>query len=329
MFPLPVRFLNLIMMTIKNPERILLFFVVLMLGCSPALKITAFPMVGVPTVDATTRQTAPTVVGLSTPAIQGLVTQTLVATPTTTNTPIVLTINPTYLNFATVTPTSTVDPNQFLLKIVSPGPMSKLVSPVEFIVQIAPGYTGTTRIEMIGEDGVELYRKVYRTFSNIGFYTRVDEKINFEIQGTAEVARLQVSTFDAFGRIQAYNSVRILLQTVGENQFTPATETKDRLLLRNPAADDEIGGNSLIVTGEFLPVNNLPIIMELIDEKGVVIGSRILQLNGSLVGYQQFSTNIPFQIDKKTPVRLEIHQSDDRINGLAYLFSRLVTLSPK
>jgi hypothetical protein len=59
--------------------------------------------------------------------------------------------------------------------------MSKVVSPIEFVVHVSPDYAGTTRVELIGEDGTELYRKIFKTFSNVGYYTRVDEKIDFEI----------------------------------------------------------------------------------------------------------------------------------------------------
>jgi hypothetical protein len=44
--------------------------------------------------------------------------------------------------------------------------------------------------------------------------------------------------------------------------------------------------------------------------------------------YQQFTTVIPYQLAKKTPARLIIRQSDDRIDGLAYLFSIKLQISP-
>ena len=205
-----------------------------------------------------------------TPFLESLATETL--TPTSAP----LTIDPTYFNFPTVVPTPTLDPSLILLRIVSPGPMSKVVSPIEFIVHVAPDYTGTTRIELIGEDGVELYRKIFKTYSNIGYYTRIDEKIQYEIQGAAEIARLQISTLDSDGRVQAFNSVRLLLQAVGENEFTPSYAVQDRILLRNPARDDQASGGDLQVAGEFQPANDQPVVLELIDEQGAVLGSRLL-----------------------------------------------------
>jgi hypothetical protein len=247
---------------------------------------------------------------------------------TPTETPVPPTIDPTYLNFPSATPTATLDPSRILLRIVSPGPMSKLVSPIEFIVHVSPDYAGTTSVELIGEDGTELYRKIFKTFSNVGYYSRVDEKINFEIKGAAEVARLQVSTLDEKGRVKAFNSVRVLLQAVGENEFTPPYAVQDRVLLRYPEAGDEISGDNLPVTGEFQPATNQPLVFELVDVNGNVLGSRILQLEPADGKYQQFTTTIPYQVGKKTPARLIIRQSDDRIDGLAYLFSIKLQVGP-
>jgi hypothetical protein len=193
---------------------------------------------------------------------------------------------------------------------------------------VSPEYAGTTRVELIGENGAELYRKIFKTYSNVGYYSRVDEKISFEIKGAAEMARLQISTLDEKGRVKAFNSVRLLLLAVGENEFTPPYAVQDRVLLRYPKLGDEISGGSLPVTGEFQPANDQPVVLELVDINGNVLGSRILQLAPADGKYQPFTTTIPYQLAKKTQARLIIRQSDDRIDGLAYLFSLKLLISP-
>jgi hypothetical protein len=263
-----------------------------------------------------------------TPLNQTTATLLPILSSTPSETPIPPTIDPTYLNFPSVTPSATLDPSRILLRIVAPGPMSKVVSPIDFVFHVSPDYTGTTSIELIGEDGAELYRKIFKTYSNVGYYTRVEEKIDFEIKGAAEVARLQVSTLDAKGYVKAFNSVRLLLQAVGENEFTPPYTVQDRVLLRYPKLGDEISGGELPVTGEFEPATDKPVVFELIDIDGNVIGSRILQLGPADGNYQQFTTTIPYQLVKKTQARLVIRQSDDRIDGLAYLFSMKLLVAP-
>lgn len=308
-----------------------LLAILVLIGCSRVQ--TGGMALPSPEVSPSVEASSPTPsVALSSPSITPLDQTTATLLPilssTPSSTPIPPTINPTYLNFPSVTPSATLDPSRILLRIVAPGPMSKVVSPIEFIVHVAPDYTGTTRVELIGEDGAELYRKIFKTFSNIGYYTRVDEKIKFEIKGAAEMARLQVSTLDEKGRVKAFNSVRVLLQAVGENEFTPPYAVQDRILLRYPKRGDDVSGGDLPVTGEFQPATDMPVIFELVDLNGNVIGSRILQLGPADGKYQQFTTTIPYQLAKKAPARLIIRQSDDRIDGLAYLFSIKLQVSP-
>jgi hypothetical protein len=252
-----------------------------------------------------------------------------VATETFTPSPIPATINPTLLVFSTPTLTPTLDPTNILLRIAAPGPMSKVVSPINFVVYILPDFTGTTRIQLLGEDGRELFSKVFRTFSNIGYTTRVDENIGFEIHGAAEIGRLQISTADEFGRMQAFNSVRLLLLSVGKNEISQAYAPLERVLLRKPKRGDTVSGGVLTVDGEIQPVNNEPIIVELYDNTGNIMGSRILALEPADGGYQFFSTTIPYETSsKQVPARLMIRQSDDRIPGLAYLYSLKILIDP-
>ena len=173
-----------------------------------------------------------------------------------------------------------------------------------------------------------MYARVFKTYSNIGYYTRVDEKIEYEIKGAAEVGRIQISTLDNKGRVQAFNSVRVLLQAVGENEFTPPYAVEDRVVLSQPDRNEQISGGNLVITGVIQPADDLPVVLELIDDDGNVIGSRLLQLGPADGTYQQFSANIPYDVNKLVPVQLVIRQADDRIDGLSYLYSLPLIIGP-
>jgi hypothetical protein len=297
----------------------------LLLGCSFAGETFDLPFLG--------PQFSPSPVVSSTPELNGSKpTETALPLATVTGTftpsPLPPTINPTLLVFSTVTPSPTLDPTNVLLRIAVPGPMSKVVSPINFVAYIMPDFTGLTRIQLLGENGRELYSKAYRTYSNIGYTTRVEENINFEIHGASEVGRLQISTVDEHGRMQAFNSVRLLLLSVGQTQLTQSYAPLERVLLRVPKKDSEVGGGVLAVEGEIQPVNDTAVVLELYDIDGKIMGSRILTLQHADGKYQPFSTTIPYEASQKTPARLVIHQSDDRIGGLAYLYSLKVLVAP-
>ena len=255
---------------------------------------------------------------------------TFAPTPSVTLTPTItltLRITRTPTLTPTITSTPTLNPKAILLRIAAPGPMSKVVSPIDFVVHISPDFVGNTRIELIGEDGRQLYTKTFRTFATDST-TKVSEKVAFEIHGAAETARLQISTFDKGGHMQALNSVRLLLLSVGETQLNPPYPPVERVLLRAPKWDDEVSGGVLDIQGEIQPMNDLPMVMELFDVDGNLLGSRILTLQHADGAYQPFNATIPYKVDKKMAARLVIRQDDDRIQGLAYLYSVECFVSP-
>lgn len=266
-------------------------------------------------------------------------TQTLTRTATSSPTPsptvtltptITLTPRPsrTPTNTPTITSTPTLNPKANLLRIAVPGPMSKVISPIEFVFYISPDFVGNTRIELIGEDGRELYTKSFRTFATEGS-TKVSEEIDFEIPGTAEVARLQVSTFDKFGQRLAVNSVRLLLLSIGETQLNPPMPPLEHVLLRTPKWAEEISGGLINIQGEIQPVNTRPITVELFDQLGNLLTSQLLPFDPARTDYQPFNMTVSYRVETtKVPARLVIRQDDDRIGGVAYFYSRELILNP-
>jgi hypothetical protein len=274
----------------------------------------------------------------------GPVSATPTASRTRTATPRLPTLTPTLTLTPSITPTATrrrwtptptftpsntptLDPSNVILRIAAPGPMSKLSSPFNLVFYIQREYAGLTRIEIIGEDGREIYRKVFRTYPG-SIPSRVSEEIRFEIPAASEVARIQISTEDEFGRTMALNSVRVLLMAVGDSQYTPAYEPLERVVLRFPRREAEITGGEVTVVGMLRPVNNGPVILELVDRRGTVIGSRLLYFDATITEYQHFETTIPYRIVETTYARIVLRQSDDRISGPAYLYSHEILLKP-
>ncbi len=329
-------------------KTILLLLLLPLFGCTRLEQAAAVPL---PTLEPSSSPQTPalppagilptaTLVPLSVPGLASSPSPALsAATFTATPPPPTLTPTPTPTSrwrrtwtpspTPTITLTPTLDVTTHIqLRIVLPGPLSKVVSPIQFVAHIDPDYTGLTRIELIGEDGRELYRKVFRTYSNIGYFTRVDEKVTFELKGAAEMARLQISTFDNQGNMLAFNSVRLMLFSAGETQLSPSYPAQERVGLHKLKREAEISGGVLELEGEINPINNTPVIFELFDEDGRIVGSRLIQLSPAAGKFQPFLVSIPYQLTERTAIRLVIRQADDRISGLAYLYSLPIFLSP-
>jgi hypothetical protein len=247
------------------------------------------------------------------------------ASPTATLTPSpTASVTPTPRPTATLTPRPEV-PNA-AIRILSPGPMSKVISPIVLKGYIRPGANGKILVELLGEDGRLLARDLFRkvTINTEGAYVNI--KIPFEVRAAAELGRLQIITKDEFGRLMEIRTTPLLLLSVGENEISAASPEYARTVIYQPDGQTPVYGGTLIVSGEMQPFNETPVIVELLDEEGKTLGLRVLSLNG--LDRQSFSTTISYKVSQQTAARLLIRQADERIGGLVYLHSEAVLVNP-
>src|SRR6185295_14299680 len=152
----------------------------------------------------------PTVIALTAESANHLGTEVaLVLTPTVppTDTP-EPTLSPTPRPTFTQTTIPGHDPAA--IQIFAPGPMSKVVSPINLRMNIIAGESEKVEIALYGEDGRLLARNLKRVpISGKGVLQQI--KVPFEIPAAAEVGRITISTLDKAGRIQFLNSVHVLL----------------------------------------------------------------------------------------------------------------------
>jgi hypothetical protein len=80
------------------------------------------------------------------------------------------------------------------------------------------------------------------------------------------------------------------------------------------------------VKGDLWPFNLQPVVLELVDAEGKSISLRIV--NVSYMGPQLFETTLPYKVTEPTPVRLVIRQDDERMPGVFYIYTQLITLNP-
>lgn len=307
----------------KSPLRmkrlliLLASFLGLVAGCaSPATSSvpTPYPPEYLPTVIAMTAQSAGDSATATFFASIPTITPTNTPEPTPTVTP-----GPTY------TPTSIQGHAPGVIQVVAPGSMSNVVSPISLHMNIKIGDSQSMQVDLYGEDGRLLSRTIKKVpTSNHGAPQSV--KIPFEIRATGEVGRITVSTLDKFDRIQALNSVRVMLLSSGENEITPAGNPSEPVAVFSPVGDESASGGVLNVRGDVWPFNLQPIFLELIDPEGKSLGLRILNIE--TLTPQLFETTIPYKVTEPTLARLTIRQDDDRIPGLYYVYSQEIMLNP-
>lgn len=256
--------------------------------------------------------------------------------PTRTRTP-TLTRIPTNTRIPSRTPTITYTPTITLtptppspgLNLVRPGLMSKVLSPIQMEMYVTTGGDGTLQIELVGEDNRVISRQVLRT-GNPGRHIWLAPTIPFEIDAAAETARLQVSTQDEYGRLEAVSSVELLLLSVGRNEINPPAITQEPYLIWSPEPEGIVSGGLLIIEALARPVNDSPLIIELITEGGGILS--VKQINvpppTGMLSHTPFTVEIPYKIAEETPVRLILRQEGSRIAGNVALASQEIILLP-
>ena len=218
------------------------------------------------------------------------------------------------------------------IRFLSPGPMSKLASPFRLQTILVSGESGLVRIELIGEDGRELYRLVERLNRNsAGLYRNWE--IPFEIRAAAEAAWLQISSKDEVGRTQALNSVRVLLLSLGTSELNPPGNVLyERVTLLTPGVEVVEADGVVDVKGRIWPMNDEPVILDLILPDGKTAGTRVLRLNG--IEPQSFESTLPYKVTapegstESIVARLTVKQSDPILKIPLYIYTRTVQLRP-
>lgn len=295
-------------------------FLGLVVACSPQAAPTPTPLPPdyLPTVVALTGQAAFATAAALSPT----------AAPTETPLPVLETPIPT------ATPTLAAGFTDYAqIRFLSPGPMSSLSSP--FVVQaiVAAGESERIQVDLLGEDGRLLQRLSQKLTRNpLGIFQRFE--IAYEIRAVSEAGYIRISTKDDFGRLQALNTMPVLLYSVGGGQVNPTGNTiYERIAMDGFKEKLNFYAGEVNLQGRIWPFNDQPFVVELITTDGKPISTRILNMNG--IDTQPFETTLPYSISEITPARLTFRQenpllaiSDPDLGKLIYVYTVEVILNP-
>jgi hypothetical protein len=214
------------------------------------------------------------------------------------------------------------------IQILTPGPLSKVVSPIQLRTYVIPGYDHKATIELYGEDGALLVREIVLLPYGLT-WSYYYQEIPFEVKAEGELGRLTISTEDEYGRTVATNSVHLLLLADGTEEINPPGNVNERCVLNFPTAGSVVKGGRLTVGGSMRPFNSLPVVLQLVARNKLVLGNRLVNVTPTSDDrYVPFSTDIPYSVSIDTLVLLTVSQADDRISGPMYLFSQEILLTP-
>lgn len=228
-------------------------------------------------------------------------------------------------------PTPTPQPQMAHMRITEPGPYSKISSPLQVEALISPGDDGMVHVDLIGENGRTIASQLldFRTVDAKNFF--ITPQIPFQINSAGELARLVISTFDVFGQMVGLISVDVLLIQMGSSDITAPQVDYEPYLVYTPREGSLISKGSLTVNGAVRPVNANPLILQLIDEQGNVVGSSEVPVSqpSDATPHVPFQSTISYTVDHRVRARLTLSQaSAGRIPGTVWLSSSILFLDP-
>lgn len=217
------------------------------------------------------------------------------------------------------------------MKITRPGPYSKVSSPINLEALISPSEDRLVYLNVIGEDGRMIVSQIldFRSYNSQRF--NISQKIPFQINSAAELARIELYIKDQFNQVVQLVSVDVLLIQYGDSDETASEIELEPYLINSPGEGTLIKGGVLEVEGSARLVSDGPLIVELINEKGVVVGQGETQVSppSESISHMPFQVTIPYTVEGRTRARLTVRQeSTNRIPGTVWLLSSVVFLDP-
>jgi len=303
-----------------------------------ALTVAAGQPTYYPSLDPTTAAALETIPTAAT-RVTASPTRTLAlpsATPTP-DSPTATRPTPTATRRPNLTPTITSTPGipGATIQIAAPGPLSRVVSPLELSATVHTVPAGSFHIELWAEplrSGGEarlLLREVHNFVANPLPFIYLVEELEYELNRVSELAELRILTYDQFDRPVAAASVELILLQIGDTQLNPPGDLMQPLALFEPRPNILIQGGLLIVSGMARPLGNQPLLFQLIAADGSVVGNRQLFITLDPSGdHFPFAIDVPYTVTSPTWARLILSESGIRIPGVRQLTSLEVLLSP-
>ncbi len=222
-------------------------------------------------------------------------------------------------------------PRPAAMKITRPGPYSKVSSPIQLEALISPGDDRLIYIDVIGEDGRIIVSQIldFRNYDSLSFF--ISPEIPFEIKSAAELARIVVYVNDQFGQKIHLVSVDVILIQLGDSDLTVNEIEFEPYMVKSPGEGALISGGVLLVEGTARLVADSPLVVDLINQDGAVVGTGETQVSppSQTSSHMPFQVVVPYAVSSRTRVRMTLRQeSTSRIPGTVWLSSSVIFLDP-
>lgn len=216
------------------------------------------------------------------------------------------------------------------IRIISPGPLSRLTSPFILNAYLNPGEDRRVQVSLYGEDERLVVRHQINFQETKASKVQLKKTLSFEISEPTETARLEISTRDTYGRVTALASIDVVLLEEGQSSIRYPLDVNENIIIQQPIPSNLIQGDGLIVKGFTRVAPQGLVVVQLLNRQGGLVGTKVIEVAEDDLGggYRFFADQVPFLVDSASWVRVQVIARDGRFSGIQHLSSIEVLVSP-
>ncbi len=214
------------------------------------------------------------------------------------------------------------------VSILSPGERSVVTAPIHISALVIPGDGDLVRVTLVDGQQNLLARQVLRVDAPGHSAVELVTQLAFEIPVETTAAILAMATQDHANRPISIRSVPLTLQSSGEARIESQLDANPWLMIHHPAPGVVISKTPLYVAGSVRPINDRPVIFELINTRGHTIVTRQLVVDKP-EEWIDFEVALPYLPSSTVrDIRLIIRQNSDFPGINAILDSIPIMIAP-
>lgn len=205
-----------------------------------------------------------------------------------------------------------------------------VISPIPLNIQLVPVEgSKILRIELRGEDGTLLVRKIIELKLAEAIGNAFVDQLNFEIPGSSQKGLFIVQVVGAANLPLAINSANLVLLSSGAARITPSSWQPKAIDIQQPNTGVEGRDGMITVSGLTRLDAAQPLKVQLVTLNGKVVGQRLAGVGGSPGDrFRPFTVQVPYKVDQRTQCRVVVYRDDGPNGEITHLASLSIVLNP-
>jgi hypothetical protein len=196
------------------------------------------------------------------------------------------------------------------LSIFEPGPGSQAISPLRVTGFGGPSWQGRVRLRLIGEQGDLLADRTTFLQAMPDIAGRIYTDLTFTFPWVAQTARLEVMTFSTRdGQMDHLTTREVVLLTTGTALIYPTIGGAEKIAIFSPRANGYVRGSPVTVRGGGWLDTPGPLVVEVLDRNGKVVGSVTTPLSTTNTGQVgSFEVQVPYLLESSQYGRIAVYE---------------------